>query len=205
MRDRWPCHPRFQLARRDILMCHVFELPLFVRKPALRHASASGLNTSAAISTMILNHLPSELGCRSKVEMSGLGDQESRGHPMSNGYWQPEGSAAELYQRYLVPTITSISWMEGSALHLQFPSSSFHIVLRHVPRAKYLVFIRLIGQTCGSPRVREPREDLRFESRGDSETADPESRIKGKHALRLLLGFLGAPEANQRQGEEDVA
>ena len=52
---------------------------------------------------------------------------------MSNGYWQPEGSAAELYQRYLVPTITSISWMEGSALHLQFPSSSFDIVFCQVP------------------------------------------------------------------------
>ena len=34
-----------------------------------------------------------------------------RGARMSEGHWQLEGDAAELFQRYLVPTITS-KWAE---------------------------------------------------------------------------------------------
>jgi hypothetical protein len=42
---------------------------------------------------------------------------------MSEGHWQLEGSAAELFQRYLVPTITS-KWPKISFVARNFERAS---------------------------------------------------------------------------------
>lgn len=43
---------------------------------------------------------------------------DALGHCENGGYWQPEGNAAELYQRYLVPAITS-KWAEDLVARAQ--------------------------------------------------------------------------------------
>ena len=42
-----------------------------------------------------------------------------KGAAMSDGHWQLRGSAAELYQRYLVPAITT-KWAEDIAIERSF-------------------------------------------------------------------------------------
>jgi len=179
---------------------------------------------------------------------------------MSDGHWQLEGSSAELYQRYLVPAITtkwaddlidraqlhagetvldvacgtgvvarlaakkvapghvtgldlnpgmlaaarnvlnegvSVSWMEGSALDLPFPSSHFDVVLCQLG----LQFFP------DQPKaLREIRRVLRGPGRAALSVYSPIERTPGANAfVRALDDALGPAASQIKRGEHSFA
>lgn len=179
---------------------------------------------------------------------------------MSDGHWQLEGNAAELYQRYLVPAITAkwaqdlvdrallgageevldvacgtgvvarlaaakvapgyvtgldlntgmlavargisnegapISWKEGSALDLPFPSSRFDVILCQLG----LQFIP------DQPRaLREMRRVLREPGRVALSVYSPVERTPGANAfVRALDEVLGTEGSRIKRGEHSFA
>ena len=175
---------------------------------------------------------------------------------MSDGHWQLAGSAAELYQRYLVPAITAkwaedlvhraqprkgeavldvacgtgavtrltaeqvvqgevkgldlnpgmlavargvphdgapITWIEGSALNLPFPSDSFDVVLCQLG----LQFFPDQKQA-----LREMRRVLRSTGRAALSVYSPIERTPGANAFVLALDeMLGAGSSRIKRGE----
>ncbi len=179
---------------------------------------------------------------------------------MSDGHWQLEGSAAELYQRYLVPGITTkwaedlirraqlrpgqevldvacgtgvvarlaarkvapgratgldlnagmlvvarsvsnegapVSWMEGSALDLPFPSAHFDVVLCQLG----LQFFP------DQPRaLHEMRRVVREQGRVALSVYSPIERTPGANAFVRALDEVLGPEASRiKRGEHSFA
>ena len=179
---------------------------------------------------------------------------------MSDGHWQMEGSAAELYQRYLVPGITTkwaedlvrraqlrageevldvacgtgvvarlaarkvapghvrgldlntgmlavarsvsnegapVSWMEGSALDLPFPSGHFDVVLCQLG----LQFF------SDQPRaLHEMRRVVRQPGRVALSVYSPIERTTGANAFVRALDEVLGPEASRiKRGEHSFA
>ena len=179
---------------------------------------------------------------------------------MGNGHWQLEGSVAELYQRYLVPAITTkwaddlidrakrrageavldvacgtgvvarlaaqrvaqgqvtgldlntgmlavargmpnegppISWIEGSALDLPFPSDSFDVVLCQLG----LQFFPDQGRA-----LREMRRVLRNPGRAAMSVYSPIERTPGAYAFVLALDQVLGPDSSRiKRGEHSFA
>jgi ubiquinone/menaquinone biosynthesis C-methylase UbiE len=179
---------------------------------------------------------------------------------MSNDHWQLEGSAAELYQRYVVPAITTkwaqdlvdrvqprageavldiacgtgvvarlaarrvaggqvtgldlntamlavaasvpnegtpITWIEGSALDLPFPSDSFDVVLCQLG----LQFFPDQKQA-----LREMRRVLGNSGRAALNVYSPIERTPGAHAfVRALDEVLGTDSSRIKRGEHSFA
>jgi len=179
---------------------------------------------------------------------------------MSNEHWQLEGSAAELYQRYLVPAITTkwaqdlvdraqpragetvldiacgtgivarlaamtvpdgqvtgldlnpgmlavarsvpsegrpITWIEGSALDLPFPSDSFDVVLCQLGLQFFPDQKRALG---------EMRRVLRDSGRAALSVYSPIERTPGAYAFVLALDeVLGVDSSRIKRSEHSFA